>query len=502
MSGGTDIVAAPERLEVRPQARLSFRRLLEVCLDSLAHRLLRSSVAMVIVLLAVAFLAFVTGENALGRGAHAAARERAGQVAAYTRFLRKASQVESAEQLVRRAARTRPGSADMANLVRWGSMDAADAAAFVTMCRDTAAYLDFFDRLPLGRRVLLVENRKGLELLDWLSEAPNLAVFRARLAGMPSVAPPGGAAALDPFLGRWTAFREKLALVNRNHADVVRRIAEFAGAAGIEGRLAEARQNQAVPAFFGELAARGLDIEKSDIANITEGLAQHRDVNWAFGLLKQTPVRVGWQREYREQFNPAAALESLARHRARVAWIAERLLKAEPAIKLDTARLAAVAVVYARNQAVLRQEERLSARYGEGGRTAGRTVCLIVVSFLVCVAGIANAMLMSVLERFREIATMKCLGARNGTIAFLFITESVIVGVVGGIAGVAVGLAMAFARLLAQHGGLVLARLPGHELAAIAAGCLACGLFLAMLAAILPARVASRMAPMEAMRIQ
>jgi len=49
---------------------------------------------------------------------------------------------------------------------------------------------------------------------------------------------------------------------------------------------------------------------------------------------------------------------------------------------------------------------------------------LVVLSLLVCLVGIANAMLMSVTERFREIGTMKCMGALDGFIIKLFILES------------------------------------------------------------------------------
>ena len=50
---------------------------------------------------------------------------------------------------------------------------------------------------------------------------------------------------------------------------------------------------------------------------------------------------------------------------------------------------------------------------------------LIGLSLLVCVVGIANAMLMSVTERFREIGTMKCLGALDSFIVKLFLLECI-----------------------------------------------------------------------------
>jgi len=60
---------------------------------------------------------------------------------------------------------------------------------------------------------------------------------------------------------------------------------------------------------------------------------------------------------------------------------------------------------------------------------------LIVMALLTCTVGIANAMLMSVAERFREIGTMKCLGATDGLVVHLFLLESLFLGLVGTIAG-------------------------------------------------------------------
>ena len=127
---------------------------------------------------------------------------------------------------------------------------------------------------------------------------------------------------------------------------------------------------------------------------------------------------------------------------------------------------------------------------------------LLVVSFLVCVAGITNAMLISVIERFREIATMKCLGALNGFIARLFLLEAAFLGLVGGLLGVVLGGAIGIGRMAAGYGQWVARFFPAADLAAGAGIAVACGLALTTLSALYPAFSAARMLPMEAMRVE
>jgi len=132
-----------------------------------------------------------------------------------------------------------------------------------------------------------------------------------------------------------------------------------------------------------------------------------------------------------------------------------------------------------------------------------RTLWLLVLSLLVCVIGVANAMLMSVTERFTEIATMKCLGAMDRSVMTMFVAEAAIQGVVGGLIGIVLGVLLALARGLIDFGNLVFEAWAVIGPVAAASGvALLVGMVLATLAAIGPSLIAARLAPMEAMRVE
>ena len=129
-----------------------------------------------------------------------------------------------------------------------------------------------------------------------------------------------------------------------------------------------------------------------------------------------------------------------------------------------------------------------------------QTRWLLGLALLVAFVGILNAMLMSVTERFREIGTMKCLGALDGFIIKLFVLESLFQGVVGTVLGVALGLSLSLLLALASYGRFATVNLPWASLLILGGVSLVVGTFITVAGAMLPAYQAARMQPIEAMR--
>lgn len=127
---------------------------------------------------------------------------------------------------------------------------------------------------------------------------------------------------------------------------------------------------------------------------------------------------------------------------------------------------------------------------------------IVVLSLLVCVVGIVNAQLMAVTERFREIGTMKCLGALDRFILKLFFLEAGMEGLAGAAIGAISGGLFALINAALRFGLVSISALSWTDfglsiLTATGVGCL-----LSLAGVLYPAIVAARMQPVEAMRIE
>ena len=146
-------------------------------------------------------------------------------------------------------------------------------------------------------------------------------------------------------------------------------------------------------------------------------------------------------------------------------------------------------------------EEELAKLAADRQKEKFRNAWIAIISLLVTVIGITNAMLMSVTERFREIGTMKCLGALSSFVTRMFVMEATIMGVVGGIAGALFGALFATAVYTITYGaGLVFSSLPVASVSLYGLLSILAGVVLSIVAALYPARVAAAMVPATALR--
>jgi len=132
---------------------------------------------------------------------------------------------------------------------------------------------------------------------------------------------------------------------------------------------------------------------------------------------------------------------------------------------------------------------------------------MAIIALLVCGVGIINSMLMSVTERYKEIGTIKCLGATDMSVLEIFLIEALLLGLLGGVIGAFSGWLAAVGIFGVQFGiagvfpadkiGFVM--LPYLRYIGEAVGI---AIFLSVAAAAYPAFYAAKLHPAEALRYE
>jgi putative ABC transport system permease protein len=140
-------------------------------------------------------------------------------------------------------------------------------------------------------------------------------------------------------------------------------------------------------------------------------------------------------------------------------------------------------------------------------------VGVAAISLIVAGVGIMNIMLVSLMERTREIGILKALGMKGRTVLSIFLTEAAIIGILGGIIGVAIGwvLANVVSGIFVGGGGI----LPGNQPLAVGGlsitpvltlplilGAVGFGVVVAVVFAIYPSWRASKLKPVDALRYE
>jgi putative ABC transport system permease protein len=130
---------------------------------------------------------------------------------------------------------------------------------------------------------------------------------------------------------------------------------------------------------------------------------------------------------------------------------------------------------------------------------------IAAISLLVAGIGIMNIMIVSLIERTREIGILKALGMKSGTVLYIFLTESVIIGLIGAVIGVVSGWVLAnVVALFLGRGGIIGGALTITPILTpeVLIGALVFGVGISVIFALYPAWRASKLKPVEALRYE
>jgi putative ABC transport system permease protein len=144
-------------------------------------------------------------------------------------------------------------------------------------------------------------------------------------------------------------------------------------------------------------------------------------------------------------------------------------------------------------------------------------VGIAAISLLVAGIGIMNIMIVSLIERTREIGILKALGMKSRTVLLIFLGESVIIGLIGAVLGIGLGWVLANVTAIIFSGGGPFAGIGNGQGAGVGAGgmdivpvltptvllgALGFGIGVSVIFALYPAWRASKLKPVEALRYE
>ena len=489
-----------KKIVIKQQPKLGFLRIFILTIIGIRYRFFRSIVTLVVVGVAIAFIMNVVSEGVLKTAIVHKTKERIQEKRIFAEWVARLSMPGTPEQILRELASAKKNDSVYRQTMFFGKLSEKEMLSFYTNAKKAVLYLDFFRKLRYAYRKKLVHNTVDTRVFAHLSDHAEMDEFVRLLETSEKIHFITSISEFRAFIRKWHTVRKQTDRVAYGWSKAISEISESLGQRSVVEALEFADGD------FGDVIRKSgfmLDRQTAEIAAF-----QAKQINYK-GILESCITYPEIRRAIASRLNMLPSevtiheLRKLISNRKTAAWLIERLSENNIEIGgLTPERMVALAMAK-KEDADLFRAERIVAGTGKGFFGVGeRMGWLTIISMVLCVVGIANITLMSVTERFREIATLKCVGALDSFIMLSVMIEAFLLGAVGGIGGSILGTVIGFVRMLITFRYLLLSAIPFGKLTEWMLVSVAIGISLSVVASIYPSLKAARLAPMEAMRIE
>ncbi len=489
-----------KKIDVQDQPVLSPGRIFQIAVTGVKYRLFRAIVTVAVIIVAMAFLMNILTESLIKRAVAESVREQIDELHRVETWVARLSMAQSAEELLRRLAVLNASDDDAVELQTISGLSLAELEALQPRAHDAVKYLNFFRGLDFGRRRVLVGPVAGTGIFDRLQDEAGWHQFQSALADMVAIRLPKPLVEFQEFLEGWHDLQADLAVIQAGQESANQQVREALGDEAIidalrnaDGSFGDVLREAGYQLTPDVAATLSRDVNRMEKMTLVEATINNAGIRQAIAAERDVlPGDVTMQMIWRFVRNPE-----------RAEWFIGMMRENELDVgDMTGEELGSIAEQRAHTRLLtIAEQQTLEAEGGLMG-IGSRMTWLALVSMLVCAVGIANAMLMSVTERFREIATLKCLGALDAFIMSVFLIEAGLLGLVGGIGGAIAGLLLATGRMALTFRSLLWPAFPWQDIFYAGLISIGVGMVLAAVSAVYPSFRAARLAPMEAMRIE
>jgi len=487
-------------IEVKDPVRLGPARAFSLSLTSMYYRMTRSAITVLILTLAVAFMSYVLFYGIISNDAKYYASNRLKESRMLGEWISRLTAPDPHQIIFDNIISG--NSSAVAEYAAWGRLSDGEMDSLKNICGRLRVFYSYFDAIPRSSRAVLLADSDPMTLAEQLRDPRRFEEFIILTGQLKLQTPMGGRQALwNLVAGDLPRVNELMERIRQGHRSAYSRVQKILDTVSLQEAFVKSDGT-----FRQVLRDAGFVIPDADAAHLARQAADDISIKRLGMVLEQPEARTAVARIMgitQSDLNLLRCVEWM-HTKGRANRIASAIAHyGGREAGLDGKRLRTLAEEHQRT-VILQKTVGDEKPYRRAGLFSlpPRTLWLILVSFLVCVVGISNTMLMSVTDRFNEIATMKCLGAMDEFIMVLFVFEAMMQGVVGSAAGVVLGVILSMLRAVAGYGGLVFESLPAVDVLLIALISFVMGIAIAGLAATWPSWTAARLAPMEAMRVE